>query len=223
MIQSMKMIKAKMMVRLTIFSLIVGILMSCSSPYEEVVTKDDDGNLVSSYTVRKEDGVKEGVYQLYIEGKLSEKGEYKNGKQERIRTLFDESGNKQVEETYVNGNITAKKTYFKNGTLESEGQYDEAVTMSGEWKYYYQNGKIEEIVNFKNNIEDGAFVEYYENGNKKAEGTYVPVSFGIEVEGKEDGELKEYNENGELVAKKQCEAGICKVVWTAEKGDIIEN
>ena len=223
MIQSMKMIKAKIMVRLTIFSLIVGILISCNSPYEEMVSKDDAGNLVSSYTIRKEDGVKEGVYQLYIEGIISEKGEYKDGKQEGIRTLFYKSGKKQVEETYVNGNITAKKTYFENGTLKSEGQYDEAVAMSGKWKYYYQNGTIKEIVTFKNNVEDGVFVEYYENGNKKAEGTYVPMSFGIEVEGKEDGELKEYNEKGELVTKKQCKTGICKVIWTAEEGDITDN
>lgn len=223
MTQSMKMIKAKMMVRLTIFSLIVGILMSCSSPYEEVVTNDDDGNPISSYTVRKEDGVKEGVYQLFINGKLSEKGEYKDGKQEGIRTLFYESGKVQVEETYTNGQITAKKTYFEEGQLQSEGQYDEAVTMNGEWKYYYQNGKLKESVHFKDNVEDGVFTEYYENGNKKAEGTYVPMTFGVEVEGIEDGELREYDEKGQLVTKKQCELGRCKTVWTAKKGDISEN
>lgn len=223
MTQSMKMIKAKMMVRLTVFSLIVGILMSCSSPYEEVSTKDDDGNLVSSYTIRKEDGVKEGVYQLFINGKLSEKGEYKEGKQEGSRTLFYESGKVQVEEMYNNGRIISKKTYFDNGELESEGQYDENITMSGEWKYYYQNGKMKEKVNFNNNVEDGVFVEYHENGNLKTEGTYVPVTFGVEVEGLESGELKEYDENGQLVAKKQCEEGRCKTVWTAEDGDISEN
>lgn len=221
--QSMKMIKAKITVRLTIFSLIVGILMSCSNPYEEVVTKDDDGNPISSYTVRKEDGVKEGAYKLFISGKISEEGEYKDGKQEGIRTLFYESGKVQVEETYVNGQLTTKKTYFEDGTLQSEGQYDEAETMNGQWKYYYQNGKLKETVHFKNSVEDGAFEEFYENGNKKAEGTYVPVAFGVEIEGLEDGELREYDENGQLVAKKQCALGNCRTVWTAEDGEISKN
>ena len=44
--------------------------------------------------------------------------------------------------------------------------------MNGEWKYYYQNGKLKESVHFKNNVEDGIFVEYHENGNKKDKGTY---------------------------------------------------
>lgn len=223
MIQSMKMIKAKITVRLTIFSLIVGILMSCSNPYEEIITKDDDGNPVSSYTVRKEDGVKEGLYQLFINGKLSEEGKYKDGKQDDVRTLFYESGKKQVEEMYNDGNLVSKKTYFEDGKLQSEGQYDEAITMTGEWTYYYQNGKLKETVHFKNNVEDGVFTEYYENGNKKAEGTYIPVSFGVEIEGLEDGELKEYDEKGQLVTKKQCELGRCKTVWTTKEGDTSEN
>ena len=94
------------------------------------------------------------------------------------------------------------------------GQYDEAVTMSGEWTYYYQNGKIKEIVNFKNNVEDGVFKEFYENGNIKAEGNYTPLQLGVETEGVEQGELKEYDENGELVAKKNCELGRCETIWT---------
>jgi antitoxin component YwqK of YwqJK toxin-antitoxin module len=198
---------------LTSIFLFVGILMSCEAPFEEIITNDDDGNIKSKYTIRKEDNQKHGAYELYYAGKLFEEGVFANDKQDGIRTIFYSSGKKQTAEVYNNGNLSSKQDYYENGTLKSEGQYDEAVTMSGEWNYYYENGKIKESVNFKNSVEDGAFKEYYENGNIKAEGTYVPVSFGVETEGVEQGELKEYNEEGQLIRKANCELGICKTTW----------
>lgn len=212
-----KTITMKSIQPLTILVLIVGILIGCQSAYEEVIAKDDNGNVTSTYMTRKEDGVKHGKYQIFIETVLAEEGNYKEGKQDGLRTLFFVSGKTQIKEQYTDGNITSKETFFENGNLESEGQYDAAVMMSGEWKYYYQNGKVREIVNFKNNVEDGVFKEFYDNGNIKAEGTYIPVSFGEDMEGVEQGELKEYNKEGELVTKKNCESGKCTTIWEAEK------
>jgi len=216
MYQYLKIISTQSSRSLTIFALIVGILMSCQGPYEEVVTKDEAGNIASTYTIRKEDGVKHGNYQVFMAEKLSESGNFKDGKQDGIRKFLFPNGNIEVEETYKDGSILAKKVFFENGELSVKGQYDEAVTMSGEWTFYYQNGKIKEIVNFKNSAENGIFKEYYENGNIKAEGTYAPLQLGVEVVGVEQGELKEYNENGELIAKKNCELGRCETIWTKE-------
>jgi antitoxin component YwqK of YwqJK toxin-antitoxin module len=216
MYQYLKMISTQSSRSLTIFALIVGILMGCQSPYEEVVTKDEAGNIASTYMIRKEDGVKQGNYQVFIDGKLSEEGTFKDGKQDGVRKLLFPNGKIEVEETYKNGNVATKKAFYDNGKLSVKGQYDEAVTMSGEWTYYYKNGKVKEFVNFKNNVEDGAFKEFYENGNIKAEGNYAPLQLGVETEGVEQGELKEYDENGELVAKKNCELGRCETVWTKE-------
>jgi antitoxin component YwqK of YwqJK toxin-antitoxin module len=216
MYQYLKLISTQSSRSLTIFALIVGILMGCQSPYEEVITKDEAGNVASTYTIRKEDGVKHGNYQVFIGGKLSEEGNFKDGKQDGVRKLLFPNGKIEVEETYKDGNILTKKVFFDNGELSVKGQYDEAVTMSGEWTYYYQNGKIKEVVNFKNSVEDGVFKEYYENGNLKAEGTYAPLQLGVEIEGVEQGELKEYDENGELVATKNCELGRCTTIWTKE-------
>jgi len=187
--------------------------MSCESPFEEVVTKDEAGNIKSKYTIRKEDGQKHGVYELYYDGELFEVGQFVDNKQDGIRTINYPTGEKQVEEVYANGNLTSLKTYFKDGTLQSEGQYDEEVSMSGVWNYYYDNGQLKEAVNFKNSVEDGAFKEYYKNGNIKAEGTYVPLELGIETEGVEQGELKEYNEQGVLITTKECVNGNCKTTW----------
>ena len=213
MMKYLKIITMKNLTVLTSIFLFVGILMSCEAPFEEIITKDDDGNIVSKYTIRKEDGQKDGPYELYYDEKLFEKGIFSNGEQDQTRTIFYSTGEKQVEEVYESGKMTTKKEYYENGKLKLEGQYDEAVTMSGEWNYYYNNGQLKESINFKNSIEDGAFKEYYKNGNIKAEGIYVPLEFGVETDGVEQGELKEYNEEGKLIRKANCELGICETTW----------
>lgn len=214
----LKMIINKTQRPLTLLILIVGILMSCESTHEEIITKDDKDKVISSYTVRKEDNVKDGKYQLFLEGELIEKGMFSAGKQDGVRILFFANEKVQVEETYDKGRLVSKNTFYKNGNPESEGQYDIEGAMSGEWKYYYsKNGKLKESVHFEGNVESGPFKEFYENGNIKAEGAYVPMDFGLETQGMETGELKEYNENGELVTKKNCENGKCETVWEADK------
>ncbi|MCB9272045.1 MAG: hypothetical protein H6561_21145 [Lewinellaceae bacterium] len=81
--------------------------------------------------------------------------------------------------------------------------------MSGVWKRYYQGGQLMEEVAFSGNKENGPFKEYYENGNIKAEGSYLNGP-------KEDGELKLYDEQGTLVKKMECSDGVCHTTWQAE-------
>ena len=81
--------------------------------------------------------------------------------------------------------------------------------MTGKWKGYYDNGALKEEVIFVNNQENGPFIEYYPNGKLKAEGTYLEGDY-------EQGELKLYNESGELIRRMNCEKGVCKTVWKAE-------
>ena len=78
--------------------------------------------------------------------------------------------------------------------------------MDGVWKRYYDTGELREEVNFVNNDENGPFREYYKNGNIKAEGTYINGP-------NEQGELKEYNEDGELIKIMSCTNGICNTIW----------
>ncbi|HHS96015.1 MAG TPA: hypothetical protein ENJ45_05440, partial [Phaeodactylibacter sp.] len=44
--------------------------------------------------------------------------------------------------------------------------------MQGTWKGYYESGALKEKVEFVDNEENGPFIEFYENGKLKAEGTY---------------------------------------------------
>jgi antitoxin component YwqK of YwqJK toxin-antitoxin module len=67
-----------------------------------------------------------------------------------------------------------------------------------------------EKVMLKDNVENGPFSEYYENGTLKTEGTYTPNEDG---DGLEDGELKEYDENGQLIRIADCKLGMCLTRW----------
>ena len=101
--------------------------------------------------------------------------------------------------------------YFESGQIKQEGVYKNGETI-GEWKGYYENGQLKEIVTYSKNLENGPFKEYYKNGKLKTEGTYRDGD-------NEDGLLKEYDETGTLIKKKECKMGVCNTIWSKEKED----
>lgn len=153
-----------------------------------------------------------GYHKTFYEGgkQVFQECQYVNGAKNGPVKEYYPSG-KLKEETAFKDNQYhgAFKTYFEDGTLESEGTFANDQR-EGEMKVYYPNGKLKESVTFKESIENGPFKEYAENGTIKAEGTYL--------DGKEEGELLEYDEKGELATKKKCKAGICCTYWDASKG-----
>lgn len=139
-------------------------------------------------------------------GIVLEKGTYKNGKQSGKRYLFFEDGKIKTEENYSEGNFEGPfKEYFKNGNLYQEGIYKNN-SMTGVWKTYYETGELKEEVSFVDNNENGPFKEYHKNGKTKYEGTYKDGDH-------EEGEMKVYNEDGEIIKKLDCKKGICNTVW----------
>ena len=66
---------------------------------------------------------------------------------------------------------------------------------------------------FKDNLENGPFAEYYENGNIHWEGNYLGGDF-------EQDTLKEFDKEGELIRILFCNKGVCQTIWTPEKGFI---
>lgn len=49
----------------------------------------------------------------------------------------------------------------------------------GEYTYYYDNGNIKQILNFKNSKLNGKCFLWYENGNKKLEGEYIELGIDL--------------------------------------------
>lgn len=149
-----------------------------------------------AYTLHKSDTlipyyINNGPYILYFQnGKVFEKGIVENHKQGKKWIRYYKSGKIDWTENPKNGKSIVHK--------------------------YYENGKVKEICNWQNEIQDGLFELFYENGNKKEVSNWL--------KGKRDGKLETWFENGQ----KECEYffkegklnGICRLY--DEQGKLIK-
>lgn len=99
-----------------------------------------------------------------------------DGKTEKITTKWDESGTQIKEEFYVSNKKKMikngfYKSYYKNGQMESEGNYTDGK-QHGSWKYYYENSQLQSEGSFNNDIPTGIWKEYDEDGNLISENKY---------------------------------------------------
>jgi len=142
---------------------------------------------------------------------LLEQGVYQDGVLHGTRTIYHPDGTTpMVIETYEKGQFDGPyKTYHRNGNVELAGEYISGV-MTGEWKGFYDNNQLKEVVRFENNMEQGPFKEYYMNGNLKAEGAYLNGP-------REHGELLLYDTLGILERKMMCDNGRCATTWTPDE------
>jgi antitoxin component YwqK of YwqJK toxin-antitoxin module len=195
--------------RLLLFFLLLFSISACNT--ETIDTQNEYGQRVR-YERRKDDFAKHGRFVRYHDnGKLAEEATYANDTLEGERRLFYPGGQLESVEIYTKGVLNGPfRRYHENGALYIEQEFRNGV-MEGFSLRYYPNGQLEEKVTIRNNEEDGPFVEYYENGKKKAEGSYI-----FDEEALEQGELKEYDESGELIRIADCERGICRTRWKKE-------
>ncbi|MBK8502678.1 MAG: toxin-antitoxin system YwqK family antitoxin [Saprospiraceae bacterium] len=185
------------------------LLFIACSPHQMVQVKDDQGSIVEEYDIIRKTGKKHGEYRKFSNDRLIETAHYKNDTLDGKRTIFDREGNKEIEEIYVMGVYEGPYlTFYSSGQVKLDGSYQDG-TMEGIWKKYYEAGKLMESVTMHDNQENGPFVEYWENGNLKAEGAYLDGD-------NEDGELRLYDELGELEKTMNCERGICHTTWKKE-------
>jgi antitoxin component YwqK of YwqJK toxin-antitoxin module len=181
-----------------------------SSAVETVEVRDSIYGYVERFERRTDDFAKHGLYEKRdADGKLIETAFYENDTLNGPRVVFFETGDTQIVETYQMGIFEGPyRLYHENGAIELTGDYINNE-MKGLWTRFYDNGAVMEKVQFENNEENGPFVEYYANGNLKAEGAYLNGD-------NEHGELKLYNEAGELIRVMNCDNGICRTQWKAD-------
>lgn len=192
--------------------LLLTFLFGCGNKIalEPVVVRDDNDELVESYFVDAE-GKRQGEYKRFYQGTMRELSHYENDTLHGIRTIYDEGGVMEIEETYDRGSFAGTyRTYYPSGQLELEGDYHNDV-MEGNWSKYYPSGELMEVVQMKNNNENGPFIEYHPNGKLKAEGQYANGD-------KEQGLLQMYDTTGSLIRKMMCDSGVCRTIWSIEKG-----
>lgn len=198
--------------RATVLMLALMALFACTSDTETVEVRNFDTGLVELFERSRKTGLRQGFYRLTDRhGVLLEESEYRDDVLHGARRLYDETGRLVAEETHAGGKYHGRyRSFYPDGRVDSEGQY-ENNEMTGIWKRYYPDGQVMEEVTFVQNLENGPFLEFYPNGQRKAEGRYLDGD-------NEHGELLEYNEQGVLVARKQCERGICKTLWSLDGG-----
>ena len=84
-------------------------------------------------------------------------------------------------------------TYYQNGQLNEKVNYKDGKA-NGEWLAYYEYGELFLKGHYKDGKIEGEQYVYYKNGQLQFKGNFK--------DGKEEGELLFYNENGQLVEKK---------------------
>jgi antitoxin component YwqK of YwqJK toxin-antitoxin module len=148
-----------------------------------------------------EKGLKQGSWKKLDEnGTCVYVGQFKDDKPYGSFTYFDTDGRIMTKMDFRNGgSIAYGKMYFANGFLQAEGKYVNQQKDSI-WKFYtaeingqllseetYLKGKKEgksivyhpgtkqaaSVTIFKAGIEDGPYLEYYQDGAKKHEATYI--------------------------------------------------
>jgi len=95
-------------------------------------------------------GIPVGVWKTYYDdGKLLEDCPYQNGLKQGVR-----------------------KQYFSDGSIKSEVNYDKGK-LEGTARYYYPNGKPMLIGQLHDDLKEGLWVAYKDNGEKENEITYI--------------------------------------------------
>lgn len=198
--------------RFLLFALSFVSLTACRIDVETVEARDEQGRKIR-FERRKKDAAKQGLFQrFYDNGVVAEEAMYKNDTLDGVRKYFYPSGITETLENYKNGVLHGVfQKFYDNGILQVEQSFENGA-MQGISLAYYPNGVLREKVTIKNNEEEGPFTEYYPNGQLQAQGTYVPGDDGP----LEQGELKEYNESGELIRTAQCNKGVCLTTWKKE-------
>ena len=189
------------------FFLLSLLILACGPNLKTIEVQNERGQITERYTQDPETKLKEGKsYQYYEDGTVHAESDYKQGQLDGQRKLFYPNGQVEIIERYKAGQFEGLfQSYHNDGQPQLEGKYTDHE-MGGSWNRYYASGALMEEVHFKQNEENGPFIEYYENGKLKAQGSYLDGD-------NEHGELKLFDEQGELVKTMDCNKGRCLTTW----------
>ena len=199
-----------------LYLVVVFVILSFNSFAEKIVDAKNvelrDDNIVYDLETKKPFT---GLVKDYLKnGELKAEINYKNGLLDGIfKAYYNDEEKLLMTATFKEGKINGSLKFYTDEYLLEEYVYDTKtlhqiayslndtefqndITFIGNYadsfisKYYYPNGKIKVIENYKDNLLNGESKYYYENGKISAEGNFI--------NGLEEGEYKVYYENGQL-------------------------
>ena len=142
------------------------------------------------------EGMRNGEFKTFLKnGKSAGFIIYKDGKiikSTLVKTMKDNASFSPI--SYANYDLDTSYSIggvdFPNKLLKRYRMYDKKGVLNGNSISYYEEGNIQSIFPYKNNLIEGLVIRYYENGNIKEEVNYK--------NDKINGEAKSYDENGKL-------------------------
>ena len=102
---------------------------------------------------------------------------------------YDLNGVLKIRNRYKKGKLDDFTEYYENGKLQKDVMYKNGMK-EGLCKEYYEDGKLQKQGRYKNDVEEGVFKEYFNNGELQKEVIYK--------NGKKEGVYKEYYKDGTL-------------------------
>jgi antitoxin component YwqK of YwqJK toxin-antitoxin module len=166
-------------------------------------------------------GLLEGkVYSYNENGVLIREQSFKHGEEDGVQYTFNDKGIKIMEIGYKDGDefkdgtyalwndegiqtnlghytmglkTGVWKTWYDNGVLCSICKYDKKGNLTEKKETYFKNGNLETRATYANNVLNGAYAEFYENGKPRSKGAYK--------NGKRSGEWMEWDQDNHLVKK----------------------
>lgn len=93
-------------------------------------------------------------------------------------------GAKPKSKLVIKGSKIERTDFYESGAVMGKGPLDETRKREGQWVEYYENGNKSAEGKYKNNAKVGKWVEYHDNGKKAAEGEYISERETYDNEGK---------------------------------------
>ncbi|NTW32105.1 MAG: DUF3352 domain-containing protein [Bacteroidetes bacterium] len=149
--------------------------------------------------------------QLNKDGKLELKNDsgslklecnIKNGNINGLCKTFYASGNLASSVNYKEGKVIGKATFYFDSelqTVKAEMIYNDDEKIKDEYIEYYENGAKKAVIEFNDGKPNGDAFFYYDSGVIKIEGKYK--------DGKKEGKWKNYTEDGNLFDKAKWKKG----------------
>jgi antitoxin component YwqK of YwqJK toxin-antitoxin module len=185
-------------------------------------------------------GLKQGFWKAkYSNGNIKYEGFFINNKPAgTMKRYYEEGPIKAVLVFDKNGETSKAKIYYNNGELIGEGNYAGNVKDST-WNYYsyydkvlscketynkgkkngitrnyYPKGNLSEELEWKNDLKDGIWIQYFQNGQKKLVSKYV--------QNIRTGDFMMYYDTGNLEVNGHYANNLMQGKWTRydEKGEV---
>ena len=139
---------------------------------EYSVEYDSKGLKIKEKTFQYKDSSQFEIINIYgNDGRLTSKGQLKDGLKCGSYSYFYDNGKPKSTEIWRNDTLVREKTWHESGNLKSVSLFNENQ-LDSIYTEYYKDGKLRLQQQYKNGKKDGKYVSFYSNGQKYVSGAF---------------------------------------------------